>query len=134
MPSNPNITFLCSPHQADLWPHKYTHSPAQPNLRKRRYVKYNKGSYTFSTTTYFNTSTTTLNPLTFTLTFTNRTQTTTNYNFGYTIQEINYFITNSKINYSLIINGTKAATSIQAMFFTNNANQINIFKINYVII
>lgn len=41
---------------------------------------------------------------------------------------------NSKINYSLVVNGSKAATSIQAALYTNNANKISTLTINYLII
>jgi hypothetical protein len=72
--------------------------------------------------------------LSFALTFSGRVQATTDYLFGYAIQEINYFITNDKLNYSVTATGAKSATSIMANLYTSNLNKISILNINYIII
>jgi hypothetical protein len=78
------------------------------------------------------TATTTLAPLNFTVTFT-RNATSTSYRFGYAIQEINYVITNQKINYSLIA-GPKTATSQQMSLYTNNANKISVLSLYFIVL
>lgn len=45
-----------------------------------------------------------------------------------------YAISNNKLNYSLLINGNKSATSIIGYFYTNNANKISVLAISYIII
>lgn len=77
-------------------------------------------------------ATTTLAPLNFTITFT-RNATSTTYRFGYAIQEINYVITNQKINYSLIA-GPKTATSQQMSLYTNNANKISVLSLYFIVL
>lgn len=90
-----------------------------------------KGSFSFNLAPY---TTTTSASLSFTLTFSGRVQATTNYLFGYAIQEINYQITNLKLNYSVTATGAKTATSIMANLYTSYLNKISVLNIYYIII
>lgn len=86
-----------------------------------------------NTAAYFGTTTTLLNPLAFSHVFPFP-QASPNYVLGYSISGINYFYPqNQLLNYS-IVTGVKRTTDVVLLFYTTNANKINLFSIYIMIL
>lgn len=90
------------------------------------------GTYTLSMLPYYNTATTTLNPLSFPISL-SRTQPNTSYHFGYAIQEVNSEITSQKLNISVYVT-SKTSSQVTMSLYTSHANKINVLNFNYILL
>jgi hypothetical protein len=92
----------------------------------------NSAIITINTALFFGPSTKILKPHNFVFTF-SYPQANTNYRMGVSVREMNYIFPASKaLNYSVDA-ASKTTTSIPLVFYTNNANNINIMVVDLVI-